>query len=235
MKTSLFLSTAITALLVTGAASAEKKIYAALDIAGDHEIPAVESAATAKAIFSFDSTTKKLCGKITTTPSTFNADKGVHLHEGDDKADDGKIIVDLNDGKGFTGELNVDLELTDEQVTAITTGDTYINLHTTANPAGEIRDQLVEDDAQEDPCPDGADAGASSSSGGASSSGTGTGTSSGGSKDGGASSSSGSAAAADSTDDGGCNTTGSSSGNALALLAGLGIVVAAASRKRKKA
>ncbi|MFO0736616.1 MAG: CHRD domain-containing protein [Labilithrix sp.] len=235
MKTSLFLSTAITALLVAGAASAEKKTYAALDMAGDHEIPAVESGATAKAILTFDTTTKKLCGKITPTPSTFKA-TSASLHVGDDKAADGDKYVDLNTD-GFTGEVKINVTLDDEaQVTKLTTGDSYINVFTEANKDGELRDQLVEDDTQpEQACDDATEEDAGASSSGGSSSGSGTGTGTGGGDGGAKSSSSGSAAAADSTDDGGCNTTGSSSGNALALLAGLGIVVAAASRKRKKA
>ena len=234
MKTSLFLTTALTAFLVAGAANAEKIKFAANDLAGDHEIPAVESGATGSAVLTFDTDTKKLCGKITFTPSTFEGTEA-RIHEGDDKKEDGESKITLAESK-FTGELKVNKTLTDEEATALTTGDNYINIYSEGHTTGELRDQLVVDESAEEQTCDDATTGDDDDD---SDAGTGTGTGNGdGSGDGSgkdAGSSSGDTKTADSTDDGGCNTSGSSSGNALALLAGLGAVIVAASRKRKKA
>ena len=81
MKNSLFLGTVLTALLVTGAASAAKKTFTGnLDGASEAPTP-VTTAATGTATLTFDDQTKKLCGKITHTGLS-GAVQAAHLHEG---------------------------------------------------------------------------------------------------------------------------------------------------------
>ncbi|MBX3232280.1 MAG: CHRD domain-containing protein [Labilithrix sp.] len=225
MKTSLFLGTALAAVLVTGMASAAKKNYIASDISGENEKPtATDSAATAKARFTYDTDTKKLCGKITFTPSTF-AEKitAAHIHTIDDEAaGTGAPLITLPSG---TAATTVNQTLTDDEATGLDTKDTYLNFHTELHGAGEIRGELTLDgdedaapetcEGDEEPPPDtDTDAGTTP----ANDAGT-----------------SGTAATPASTDDGGCNTTGGSTGSGLAIAAGLGIALMAASRKRKKA
>lgn len=235
MKTSLFLTTALTAFLVAGAANAEKTTFTAKDLASDHLVgKTVESAYSGSAVLTYDSDTKKLCGKLTFSASTFKG-TGVTIKVGDKDEENGDSI--LSHEAAFEGteyKLNVTLEEAD--AAKLTGGDSYIEVNTADNPTGELRDQLTKDDSVDPVTCDDATTGDDDDD---SDAGTGTGTGNGdGSGDGSgkdAGSSSGDTKTADSTDDGGCNTSGSSSGNALALLAGLGAVIVAASRKRKKA
>lgn len=227
MKTSLFLGTALAAVLVTGMASAAKTTYIAADMTGAKEKPAaVNSAVTGEARMTFDDETKKLCGRITITPKTFVATAS-HIHEGDANTAGKPVIV----FDGFTGELKINKTLTDDEVKALEGKDLYVNVHSETNAGGEVRDQLVEDGDQEPEECEGdtpGDAGATSSS--SSSSGSTT------TPKGDAGTSGTSATPASTDDGGGCNTSGSSNtGTGLAIAAGLGLALAVASRKRKKA
>jgi hypothetical protein len=243
MKTSLFLTTALAALLVTGIASAEKKTYIVEGddvLEGANEVPPVEdgpdSTVTATARFTLDTDTKQFCGHIKPSVSTFAA-TAAHIHKGAAGENGDPTIILSKDG--FTGNLAVNMTLDDTQIADLN-GDVYVNLHTTDHPDGALRAQLSldgDDGATPETCDDvsgTSSSSSSSSSSGASSSSSGSSGSDGASS----SSSSGSTNAAspdDTSDDSGCNTTGSNTGDALAMLFGVGIVVAAASRKRKKA
>jgi hypothetical protein len=247
MKTSLFITTALAAFLVAGAASAEKITFVieekdgAREATGEEELPEDNNSVN-KATFSatLDTEKKTLCAKYELI--TGNAAKPfeatlAHIHKaGEDGT--GPAVIDLETAK-FTGKKDAHLvDADDADLEALAgEGDFYFNVHSADFPNGEVRGNLVADPAAtEVTC----ETTTSSSSSSSSSSGTGTGTSSGSS---GASSgsTSGSTSGASGTtpasteDDGGCNTTGSSSGDALAFMAGLGLVVAAASRRKKKA
>ena len=53
----------------------------------------------------------------------------------------GPVIVPFTkDGNTFTAAHNV--KFTEAQLAAFKAGNTYVNVHTTANPGGEIRAQL---------------------------------------------------------------------------------------------
>ena len=65
---------------------------------------------------------------------------GAHLHTGG-PGENGPVILDLDpyrDGNRITGRV----EMSVENLLAIFGGNVYINVHTTDNPAGEIRGQL---------------------------------------------------------------------------------------------
>jgi hypothetical protein len=246
MKTSLFLGTALSALLVSGFASAATHNYVASEMTGDKEKPtAVNTANSGEARFTYDDVAGTLCGHITLTPSTFQA-TAAHIHAGDDNSTgDPYIIFEDSQVKGDVGNttsgtkrvLSINMKITADQGSKLT-GENYVNVHSTAHPDGEIRDQLIADGdtaAGPETCDEvgGADGGtdgggtvssssSSGSSGTTSSSGTTTT-----SPDGGA------AATTDDTSSG-CNTSGSSQAPTYAAVLGLGLVVAAASRKRKK-
>jgi hypothetical protein len=242
MKTSLFLSTALGALLVTGvAAAAETPITYVLDttitdgvLSGENELPTpVNATDTGTVRLTYYPDTKKLCGKISFTPAGFEYTLA-HIHEGSETTANGGPYVILAGDKG-AGEISVNTDLTAEQITKLTGGESYVNVHSAAHPDGAMRNQLVKDDtATPEPCEGGDEADAGASSSGASSSGAATSSSgSSGSDSGTSSSSSGSTGVTpDSTDDGGCNTSGSHGADAAALLA-LGAIVTAAARKRR--
>lgn len=241
MKTSLLLGTAFAIVFASGVASAAKTSFIAADMDGAKEKPtAVNTAVTGEARFTYDDVTKKFCGHIKIVPSTFVATAS-HLHIGDANTA-GAVGIALD---GFTGDLSVNRVLTADEAKVLE-GDVYLNVHSAANPGGEIRDQLVEDgdttapdevcEGDEPEADAGSDAGNAGSDAG----------SSGAVEDAGAIDIKGDAGSSPvgktstsqtpaSTDGGGCNTTGSSDvGTGFALAAGLGLALTMAARKRKK-
>lgn len=226
MKTSLVLGTAFGALLVTGAASAAITRYP-INLSGAQETPPVTTAATGLGELELDDEAKTLKGKIqygglSGTPTA------AHIHKGA-CGESGGVVEPLPDPK--IDQLDVDVTLTDAEITDLVAGNLYVNIHTDANGSGEIRGQLyVEGSANKCPEPD-AGSGNGTPDSGAGSSGN---TSSGGGND--AStvrSDAGSSGGAPAEDDG-CSTTGTAPGSGLAIAFGVGIAVAAIGRSRRK-
>jgi len=112
-------------------------------LTGEAEVPAVNTEARGVATFNMNGTMDTLfvngtfaglSGKVT----------GAHIHEAP-KGSSGGVLIGLttfvkgNQLMGFvTGE-----SLTKSNLKAMLDGNTYLNIHTEANPAGEIRGQLM--------------------------------------------------------------------------------------------
>lgn len=239
MKTSLFLGTALSALLVTGIAAADtKNFHAEADSENEHD-PSSSAAITAVGDFTIDTVANTLCGKIVLTPTTAPLTQ-VHIHTGA-QTDNGDILITLPSTYSTTTPGEIDVNFTNilpADITTIANDATYLNLHTEAFPSGAARGQLDQSDTVT-PCigtavdyqnptgtaDAGADSGATTSTSSSSSSSGATDT------DAGATTSAG-----DTSDSSGCSTSGSSSDmGTVGFLAGLGLVVAAVSRKKKKA
>lgn len=77
---------------------------------------------------------------------------GAHLHGSATTEQAAGILINLapfNGGAfGTSGVLKGTITLTDEQAALVRNGLTYANIHTDANPAGEIRGQVVADSAR---------------------------------------------------------------------------------------
>ena len=61
-----------------------------------------------------------------------------HVHNGP-PAQPGPVVHQLEVSKMPMGEISAELELTDEQVTALKNNALYIQVHSETNPAGELR------------------------------------------------------------------------------------------------
>ncbi len=61
-----------------------------------------------------------------------------HVHNGP-PAQPGPVVHQLEITKMPMGEISAELELTDEQLTALTNNELYIQVHSETNPAGELR------------------------------------------------------------------------------------------------
>jgi len=61
-----------------------------------------------------------------------------HVHNGP-PAQPGPVVHQLEVSKMPMGEISAELELTDEQVTALNNNELYIQVHSETNPAGELR------------------------------------------------------------------------------------------------
>ena len=232
MKNSLFLGTVLTALLVTGAASAAKKTFTGnLDGASEAPTP-VTTEATGTATLTFDDQTKKLCGKITHTGLS-GAVQAAHLHEGAPGAA-GNPFVTLDPGAG--SPINVNMTLDDGQITQLVTGQFYVNLHTAANAGGEIRGDMAEggtEQACDDETPD-AGGGGNDAGGNGNDTDSGVGAPNGGANDAGTVRSDAGQSATPAAEDDGCSTTGTAPGSGLAIAFGVGIAIAAIGRNRRR-
>jgi hypothetical protein len=61
-----------------------------------------------------------------------------HLHNGP-PAQPGPVIHQLGVSSASAGEINAELELTDQQITALRNNSLYIQIHSGNNPPGELR------------------------------------------------------------------------------------------------
>ena len=115
-------------------------IAAAADIkvtlAGDQEVPPVKSAGagTGTIIIGTDRT---VSGSVA---STGIAGTAAHIHEAA-PGTNGPVIVPLTKN-GDTYAVPAGAKLTDAQFASFQAGNLYVNVHTAANPGGEIRGQL---------------------------------------------------------------------------------------------
>ena len=115
-------------------------IAAAADIkvklAGDQEVPPVKSAGAGTGTFVVGAD-KSVSGSVTTTGFAGTA---AHIHEGA-TGKSGPVLIPLTkDGDKYTAPAGA--KLTDAQLASFKAGTLYVNVHSAANPDGEIRGQL---------------------------------------------------------------------------------------------
>ena len=118
---------------------AEMMSYKA-DLKGTSEVPPTTSAGTGTLTATYDTASKKLTWKGNVSGLTGNA-SAAHFHG---PAEPGKNAGVLIPAPGVTtGPFEGSATLTDDQAKALAAGQTYFNIHTGANPSGELRGQLV--------------------------------------------------------------------------------------------
>ena len=122
------------ALAVSGAAfGADVKVM----LAGDQEVPAVTTAAKGSGtVMVGDDMSVK--GSITTTGITATA-AHIHMAAG---GKNGPVIVPMVKSGDNGWAFAPDAKMNADQMKAFKAGETYINVHSAANPGGEIRGQL---------------------------------------------------------------------------------------------
>jgi hypothetical protein len=109
-------------------------------LSGKNEVPATTSAGTGTGTFTYDTVTKKLTWAVTYTGLTGPATAS-HFHSPAAATENAGVTVPL------TGDLKSPImgeaTLTDALAKDLADGKMYYNIHTAANPGGEIRGQLV--------------------------------------------------------------------------------------------
>lgn len=132
-------------------------------LSGENEVPPVQTSATGEAEFTeLANDTIKYKVQINST-GMFNA-SAAHIHAGKE-GENGEPIIDLLGtptskdkvtayGMIFRGNLTdaglkgpMQGKTLNDLVAAMDSGDTYVNVHTAANPNGEIRGQIVNSEA----------------------------------------------------------------------------------------
>lgn len=107
-------------------------------LSGAQENPAVTTAAAGTGTFSIDLDSGAVEGSITTFGITATA---AHIHEAASGVN-GPVIVPLTQGAAGVWSPAPGAMLTASQLQALASGNLYVNVHSAANPGGEIRAQL---------------------------------------------------------------------------------------------
>jgi hypothetical protein len=122
---------------VSSAEAKEWKFHAKLD--GASESPATTSKATGSAKLDFDDATKKLKYEVDFKGLSGDA-VAAHFHGPADAGANGGVELPMTAGPSpIKGEAT----LTDAQAADLAAGKWYVNVHTAANPMGEIRGQVM--------------------------------------------------------------------------------------------
>jgi len=126
-----------TAVAFAGPAFAEK-MKATLD--GKSEVPPNASAGTGTAEIDYDAATKKLSWKLTYSGLSGPA-TAAHFHGPAEPGKNAGVAVAIPNAVETPAEGSA--ILTDAQAADLTAGKYYVNVHTAANPGGEIRGQVT--------------------------------------------------------------------------------------------
>jgi hypothetical protein len=114
------------------------KMKATLD--GAAEVPAVTTAGKGTADIDYDPASKKLSWKVTYTGLSGPA-TAAHFHGPAGATDKAGVAVAIPNAG--TSPVEGSATLTDAQAADLTAGKYYVNIHTAANPGGEIRGQVM--------------------------------------------------------------------------------------------
>ena len=137
LKTKTLLATLALGIAFAGPAFAEK-MKATLD--GKSETPPNASAGKGTADIDYDAATKKLSWKLTysglTGPATM-----AHFHGPAEVGKNAAVVVVIPNATSSPTEGST--TLTDAQAADLLAGKYYVNVHTAANPGGEIRGQVT--------------------------------------------------------------------------------------------
>ena len=138
MNKTLFATLALgTAAILAGPASAEK-LKATLS--GKAEVPATTSSGSGTADLDYDAASKKLSWKLSYSGLSGPA-TAAHFHGPAESGKNAGVAVAIPNAT--PSPVQGSATLTDAQATDLLAGKYYINIHTQANPGGEIRGQVT--------------------------------------------------------------------------------------------
>jgi hypothetical protein len=138
MKRILLAAAATAALMVSPALSETMNMKA--DLTGASEVPPVTTSAKGSLTATYDTASKKLSWKGTVSGLSGEA-TAAHFHGPAEPGKNAGVLVPAPGVK--TGAFEGSATLTDDQAKAVMAGQTYFNIHTAANPQGEVRGQVT--------------------------------------------------------------------------------------------
>ena len=106
-------------------------------LSGSQEVPPVKTSATGSATVTIRSD-RSVSGTITTAGVDATA---AHIHEGE-AGKNGPVIVPFTKAADGTWSIAPGAKLTEAQYASYLAGNLYVNVHSAANKAGEIRGQI---------------------------------------------------------------------------------------------
>jgi hypothetical protein len=110
------------------------------DLKGASEVPPVVSAGTGTVTVTYDTASRRLSWKGTVSALTGPA-TAAHFHGPAEPGKNAGVLVPAPNVKA--GPFEGSATLTADQAQAVLAGQTYFNVHTAANPNGEVRGQVV--------------------------------------------------------------------------------------------
>jgi CHRD domain len=139
MLRSSLLAAVFAAGFVTAASAATLQFHATMN--GASEVPPNQTAGTGDAMASLDTSTKTLTYTVTFSNLTGSA-TAAHFHGPAKPGANAGVVVPIG-GKAPTSPVHGTATLTDAQIKDLEGGMWYVNVHTAANPGGEIRGQVM--------------------------------------------------------------------------------------------
>jgi hypothetical protein len=142
MKSAIFLIAAIA--LLVGVPNGITPAYAETvtlkaDLKGANEVPPNASPATGKAEATLDTETRALTWTVTYADLTGPA-VGAHFHGPSEPSKNAGIVLPF---KTVQSPIQGTATLTESQAADLLAGKWYANVHTAANPGGELRGQMM--------------------------------------------------------------------------------------------
>ncbi|MBR0724738.1 CHRD domain-containing protein [Bradyrhizobium manausense] len=128
---------ALPLLLATAASAEVVKLQA--ELRGSNEVPPNASSGSGKAEAAFDTNTKVLTYTVTYADLTGPA-LGAHFHGPSEAGKNAGIALPF---KSTQSPIQGTATLTDTQAADLLAGKWYANIHTAANPGGELRGQMA--------------------------------------------------------------------------------------------
>ena len=126
-------------LVVTAAPSHAEVVKLQADLKGSNEVPPNNSTGSGKAEAAFDTQTKVLTYTITYADLSGPA-MGAHFHGPSEAGKNAGIALPF---KTVQSPIQGSATLTDAQAADLLAGKWYANIHTAANPGGELRGQMM--------------------------------------------------------------------------------------------
>ncbi|MFD3397223.1 CHRD domain-containing protein [Alteromonas macleodii] len=112
-----------------------------VNLSGSQEVPAVNTMSMATAVVEIDEDLPAF--SVSVDVSGLTDVTGVHVHDGGIGMN-GPVAFPLTDAGNGTYVL-AETNISPSNLDALTSGEWYLNVHTTANPNGEVRGQIVPD------------------------------------------------------------------------------------------
>ena len=113
-----------------------------MPLTGAQEVPPVETSGTGTAGLTYDPSTRVVTWSITYSGLS-GAATMAHFHGPAGEGKNGPVVTWLSkQGSPAESPLSGQATLTPEQAQQFESGEMYINVHTPAHPAGEIRGQI---------------------------------------------------------------------------------------------
>lgn len=106
------------------------------------EVPPVNSKGTGDGTFVLNPATKELTWSMSYV-DLVDAAAAAHIHGPAAPGTNAGVMIPLGPNGNLPSPITGKATLTDAQISALTAGQTYANIHTNTNKGGEIRGQLV--------------------------------------------------------------------------------------------